>query len=318
MTDSTVDRRSVFIGGASRSGTTMLGAMLGSHSRMITAPESQFKFDVTPLFESSVFDRQHIISFISNHPRFKVWKFDVNWKTVDFSGPGKLITSIVDQFSTWKNKSQAAYWVDHTPTNLRHTHMLNNQYPGCYYIHIVRDGRAVMASQFALDWGSNDPVFASMKWIEPLCVGLACESAFPDRCLRVHYEQLVLHPEEECNRICAFLGLEYEPGMIKGESFDVPSYTRPHHQLVGQLPDPTRIDDWKKTLKRKDIQLFESMTFDLLSMLGYKKEFPGFVPKPGELAQAWILVKGAMKYLTLNSLKRKIRLSNQNESAGSK
>jgi len=316
MGDSKAERRSVFIGGASRSGTTMLGAMLGSHSQMFATPESQFKFDIAPIFDTEDISSDQIRQSLVDHPRFKVWKFAVDWASVDMSTHSSLMVSILDQYAGWKHKKEALFWIDHTPTNLRHSQFLNDYYPECYFIHIVRDGRAVMASQFSLDWGSNDPVFAAMKWIEPLCVGLACESAFPSRCMRVHYEQLVLHPEQECRRICGFLGLDYEPDMIRGEGFDVPSFTKSNHQLVGQLPDPGRIEHWKQTLKREDLQIFESLTFDLLPMLGYQKAFPGFVPKPTEAMQALILFKGALKYLTFDRWRRKIRINREKRLSG--
>ncbi len=301
-------RKSVFIGGASRSGTTMLGAMLGSHSMMFATPESQFKFDIAPLFDSPITPTE-IINYVKNHPRSRIWNLGIDEHALDTSGHSALIRSVVGQYAGSKNKSAAGFWIDHTPVNLRHSDFLNQHYPGCLFIHIIRDGRAVMASQFSLDWGSNDPIFAALKWIEPLCVGMACETAFPDRCLRVHYEQLVLHPEKECTRICKFLGVEYEPDMIRGEGFDVPAFTKSNHQLVGQLPSPERIDHWEKTLKPEDIKIFESMTFDLLPMLGYQKVSQGFQPKPSEFRQAWLLFKGAVQYLTIDRWRMKSRLS---------
>jgi len=302
-------RKSVFIGGASRSGTTMLGAMLGSHSTMFATPESQFKFDVAPVFHAHEGSFQDVIRFLEKHPRFEVWQFQPDWSAVQQGSIGEMIHSLAEQYAIKKAKPDFTHWIDHTPTNLRHSQLLDAQYPDCKFIHMVRDGRAVMASHYKMDWGSNDPVFAAIKWIEPLCVGLACESAFPDRTLRVHFEKLVLHPVEECMRICAFLGVDFEPDMIRGQGFDVPAFTKAQHALVGQLPDPGRIEDWKRSLTQEDIRLFESLTFDLLPMMGYEKRFPGFVAKPGEIKQAWILFKGALKYLTLDSLKRKVRLS---------
>lgn len=301
-------RKSVFIGGASRSGTTMLGAMLGSHSMMFATPESQFKFDVAPLFDSPAITSSEIISYLKNHPRFRIWNFEVDEQSLDTSGHSVLIRSVVDQYAGWKNKSAACFWIDHTPVNLRHSDFLNLHYPGCLYIHIIRDGRAVMASQFSLDWGSNDPIFASLKWMESIALGLACEAAFPARTLSVRYEQLVKHPEQECAKICKFLGMPFEPSMIMGAGYEVPRYTQSQHMLLGSYPDASRIDDWKNTLTTKDIQLFEALTYDLLPLLGYQKVFPGIHSKPKELKQAWILFKGAIKYLTVNALRRRARI----------
>lgn len=306
--------KSVFIGGASRSGTTMLGAMLGSHSKAIVTPESQFKFDTHLLELSHTGETEKLISGIENHPRFQVWALKPEWDQVKTGAFHDTVLSLVDQYAAFKQQPVAAYWIDHTPVNLRHSRFLDKYYPECRFIHIVRDGRAVMASQFAMDWGSNDPIFASQKWIESLAVGLACESAYPDRCLRVRYEDLVTQPEAECTRICAFLGLLFEPEMIQGKDFDVPVFTKTQHQLVGTPPNPERISDWRKTLSERDISLFESMTFDLLPMMGYEKVFPEIVAKPAEWKQVWILLKGALQYLTLDVWRRNKRISRQKKS----
>ncbi len=304
----------VFIGGASRSGTTMLGAMLGSHSEAVVTPESQFKFDTQLLEKFAAGQQQNVFEGIARHPRFQVWEMLPNWEKVDAMTYSDLVLSLVDQYATEKQQDGATFWIDHTPVNLRHSEFLNKHYPDCRFIHIVRDGRAVMASQFAMDWGSNDPIFAAQKWIEALATGLACESAYPDRCMRVQYETLVTRPEEACSRICAFLGIDFEPEMIQGKDFDVPVFTKSQHQLVGSLPDPSRIYDWKNTLKEDDIRLFESMTFDLLPVMGYEKMFSEIVAKPAEWKQAWILFKGALQYLTYNAWRRKKRVAREKKS----
>ncbi len=311
MPESNNKKQCVFIGGASRSGTTMLGAMLGSHSKAVVTPESQFKFEERLLNLSREGEAQELFSAIASHARFKVWDMQPSWQDFEDSNLSHCVLEMVNQYAALKQQAEATFWIDHTPTNLRHAHFLDEHYPECLFIHIVRDGRAVMASQFKLDWGSNDPIFASMKWIEPLCVGFACESAFPDRTLRVYYEDLVEQPTAECKRICEFMKIPFEAEMIKGSDFEVPLFTKAQHQLVGQMPDPKRINDWKKTLRKKDIQLFESMTFDLLPMLGYQKEFPGIVAKPKESKQAWILFNGALRYLTIDIWRRRRRIAAQ-------
>ena len=306
--------KSVFIGGASRSGTTLLGSMLGSHSQSVVTPESQFKFDtqLPELWKAG--QRQKVFDGLERHPRFQVWEMLPDWDKVKAQSFTDIVLALVDQYATMRQQTGYSLWIDHTPVNLRHCEFLNKYYQDCRFIHIVRDGRAVMASQFAMDWGSNDPIFASQKWIESIATGLACESVYPDRCIRVHYEALVSDPERECRRICAFLGIDFEPKMIRGTDFEVPTFTKSQHQLVGSLPDPSRISDWRNTLKKKDIRIFESMTYDLLQVMGYEKVFPEIVAKPAEWKQAWILLKGALQYLTYNVWRRKKREARQKKS----
>lgn len=74
MTGATVNRQNVFIGGAPRSGTTLLGSILGSHSQMLATPESQFKFELTPLFNEAPPLKEKVSEFINRHPRFATRK----------------------------------------------------------------------------------------------------------------------------------------------------------------------------------------------------------------------------------------------------
>lgn len=280
--------------------------MLGSHSRMFATPESQFKIELLPLFnaKSSANDIQDALN---NHFRFRIWDFKPAQK-IDFTSIPGMMQSIVSQYAAMAGRNSFDFWVDHTPSNLRYASLLKELYPHCYFIHIIRDGRAVYASQRKVDFGSNDPFFAALKWSEELASGLACETAFAERTLRIHYEHLVAEPEQECKKICAFAGLEFEPSMLLGKGFHVPVYTRHQHDLVGKQPDVSRIDSWKNELSEQDVYFFESMTYDLLPMLGYEKVNQGWLKKPGEITQALVIIGGALKYMTVNKLKWKKRI----------
>lgn len=43
--------------------------------------------------------------------------------------------------------------------------------------------------------------------------------------------------------------------------------------LVGKAPDPARIHGWQQQLIPRQIEIFESVTADLLEMLGYTPNF---------------------------------------------
>ncbi len=308
MDHSTLKSTELFIGGAPRSGTTLLASMLASHKRILGTPESQFKFELAHLFSGNKNSAEIILEELMKNKRFKIWSLPIDKPDVlEYSNLSSFMSSVVHQYSSLVDKSDFSFWVDSTPVNLRHASFLNKEFPNCLFIHLVRDGRAVYASQKKVDFGSNDPVFAALKWMEALCLGLAAEIAFPDKCLRVYYENLVLNPEEECKRICAFMGIEFEENMIAGKGYKISDYKRLTHELVGKKPDPTRINDWKKTLTEKDVAIFESLTYDLLDMLGYERIQKGILKKPNEFSQSKIIFVGALKYLTINKWKQRRR-----------
>ena len=52
--------------------------------------------------------------------------------------------------------------------------------------------------------------------------------------------------------------------MINGDGFDKPEYTQVQHSFVGKSPDKKRVYRWKKSLTKRQIELFEFYSKDFL------------------------------------------------------
>ena len=265
----------VFIGGCHRSGTTLLGALLGAHPQCLTTPESQFKTDAlkgvgVPQTESqwtTVLERAGGMRSLSR------------WSVSDGLLGGAagstdrdyaaLLLRMVDEFARSSGRGRFDVWVDHTPKNIWHLETLLGLYPEGKAIHIVRDGRGVAASVMGLDWGPNPVIAAAHWWIHHLAFGLAAESRFGERVLRVRYEDLVATPQPELERICEWLGIDYVAAMESGGGFNYPKGMFRYHSLIHDAPDPSRVTAWRGALSSRQIASFESCACDLLPYLGY-------------------------------------------------
>ena len=264
----------IFIGGCGRSGTTLLGSMLGSHSHCIATPESKFVRKVYShlLFAGGPVDGDNAWPRLRDDWGLRVWDVEVQSAPVP---PGasypELIEGLVRRFAATRGRPDPDIWVDDTPGNVTHAGILLSLFPAARLIHLVRDGRAVTASVLPLDWGPNTAAAAAEWWISRVTRGLAAEALFgASRSLRVHYEDLVLEPEETLRKICVFAGLEFEPDMVSGSGFDVPEYTRQQHRLVGQTPDRDRVLAWTHELRTRQIEIFEYRSWHMLQALGYE------------------------------------------------
>ena len=114
-------------------------------------------------------------------------------------------------------------------------------------------------------------------WLQYLAYGLACESTFgPDRVRRVYYEDLVNTPEDTLKGICAFLEIDFQPGMIIGDGFNVPGFTLRSHALVGKGPERSRVSAWQEQLTPRQIEIFESIAGEMLSYMGYDTQYGAF------------------------------------------
>jgi hypothetical protein len=274
----------LFIGGHPRSGTTLLGAMVGAHSDCICTPESQFKTRVLrhrSLKKTADPDLQAAFSLIARDWRFKIW--NISLPSVPFSeihSYADLVLFLVHVFAENNSRKHPRVWVDHTPSNIKkeNAHKLLELFPDGRFVHIVRDGRAVAASIIPLDWGANTIDRAAHSWRKRVSQYCSVESELgPQRVMRVLYEDLVREPEKTVKELCSFSGIEYQPSMAGGKGFHVPDYTASQHTLVGSMPDRKQIEAWRQTLTSRQVEIFESIAGTLLSTLGYHliyKEHP--------------------------------------------
>ncbi len=266
----------VFIGGCGRSGTTMLGAMLGTHPDCLATPESKFIHSARRSCTSNTgeIDARAALEHITAHWNFKIWDVDVDTaKVLDESIRytfTDVITWLVQQYGIKVGKPQPHIWVDHTPNSVRHAATLFELFPNAKMIHLVRDGRANAASVMKLDWGPNTIAAAANWWVTKVTHGLVAESLFgQSRVKRIRYETLVRKPEETLRQICTFLGIEYRQEMVTSTGFQTPWYTSAQHSLVGSAPQQERLDAWRKELRPRQIEIFESIAAHFLRALGY-------------------------------------------------
>jgi hypothetical protein len=264
-------RRQLFIGGCSRSGTTLLGAILGAHSACICPPESHFKIGVlrSCRSENDEINPQAALRFIRMHWRFKLWNIDIDPDKAPDSSYVELLEWLVEQFAESRGVT-GHIWVDHTPDNINYAPALLRLFPQAKIIHIIRDGRAVANSILPLDWGPNTIIKAANWWQEMVRDGLALEDLLPsNQIVRVRYEDLVREPEQVMQALCTALELTYEPTMLQADGFQPPGYTASQHTMIGKRPDPSRATRWKSTLTPRQIEIFESIAADMLTQLGY-------------------------------------------------
>lgn len=302
----------VFIGGCGRSGTTMLGDLLGVHPGHICTPETSFKLGLVERWAwgQPGADVDAALDWVAAHRKFKELGIpvdaDLRARVRDKDLRGTLEV-LIDIYRRAVDKPSANVWIDHTPTNTRMGVALLEAFPDARIIHVVRDGRAVAASVIPLDWGPNDVLTAARNWVDALAHGFALEQGRPDRVMRVRYEDLVREPAVWLPRICSFAQIEYRPEMLKGGGLRVPASIAHQHALVGKPPDPSRLESWKKSLAPREIEVFEAEAGELLPLLGYAP-VAGTAPKPATtLDEIYYTVRDRLLGSSLNRWRKRQR-----------
>lgn len=136
-------------------------------------------------------------------------------------------------------------------------------------LHLVRDGRAVAAS--AMRRRDMSATMAARIWKrdnQNLAIMLR---TVPARLrLQVRYEAICEDPEREMRRVCEFLELPFEPGMLS-------LWERPVHNIPGNpmLFDRARRairkdERWRRDLSRADVAAFERAAGRFNRAFGYR------------------------------------------------
>ena len=283
----------------------MLASMLSASQRYTATPESQFKLELLhhPIFRHSGNGRssqkswQLAVDWLKQQRRFRHWETTLALPEPDTPfGIENFLEHTVQAYAHQHCPQQSVCaWVDHTPHNLRHAFHFAQWFPNVHFIHIIRDGRAVAASQLPLSWGTNNILTAANNWSKTVGIGLAAELAMPQRVSRVRFEDLVAQPEIQLRRLCNESGLKYESAMTQGGGFQAPVYTRNQHRLVKDAPLSSRAEGWKAKLSPRQIELFESQTADLLPLLGYVKEYGLHARGPKKSEKWWLSLQATAK-----------------------
>ena len=186
----------IFVGGSPRSGTTLLGAMLGAHSRVVCLPEAPFIGPLALALRGRQGDQkaaEEVHRAFRADFKFAFWKLgpeDLN-ACAELIGTSyrELVEAYVARFAHRNGRADATHWVDHSPNTVMYSGRLFAEFPEAKFIHLIRDGRAVCASWMPLDWGPNTIIPAARTWAMHVGYGLAAETALPPANIRrVTYE----------------------------------------------------------------------------------------------------------------------------------
>ena len=206
-----MEKRIIFLGGSPRSGTTLVQNMLDSHPDILGGPEFLHIPDIIQLrnkLQGSV-SRGWIDLICSTE------KVDEEIRA--------LLTNILIPFADRHNSKLIS---EKTPENVLVFSKLVEIFPDSKFLLVVRDPRAIVASmlqvgQKARSKGEKPAPFtantrSAISYVKK-CFdeGFKASHANPEKIHTIVYEKLVLNPEQEAQKICKFLGVDWTTDMLK-------------------------------------------------------------------------------------------------------
>ncbi|KAK6016590.1 hypothetical protein OSTOST_17924 [Ostertagia ostertagi] len=180
-------------GGIPRSGTTLLRAMLDAHPDVRCGEETR----VIP----------SILALVSKMKR---------------NTTGLFLAILLQVIAG--HGAPAPRLCNKDPYTLNAATYLARIFPNARFLFVIRDGRATVHSMISrkipVERFNVSSYRQSLKaWNEIISTMDEQCRKISIKCLRVYYEQLVLHPESEMRRILEFLELPWSPSVLRHEHY---------------------------------------------------------------------------------------------------
>lgn len=237
VSNSEISQRA-FVVGCPRSGTTLLQSMLAGHPRIQSFPETHF-------FARGFGGRRRWMIHETLRGWY-LWYLLVSWLVetdqISLSEAYRIPISwskrrMVDVFchvlDQQARSNESDIWIEKTPRHLHFLDVIAEHVPDSKFIHIVRDGRAVVASLHRLAKSHPD------KWAAFRSIGAAIDRwnrSVRDTAQRVsedsdqvvRYEELVEGPATCLRELSTFLEIDYDRRMVERFREEAERMVKPH------------------------------------------------------------------------------------------
>lgn len=292
----------IFVIGYGRSGTTMMGHILGNHPDVHMFRELNF-------FEK-LWDRnsEHTLTisealdlaarligiskegygFIKDHTKYKEKGReiieDIDEKTIT---PIKVYKTFLRRTTEEKGKSIPC---EQTPGYVFYLDEILKIFPDAKIINMIRDPRDVLVSRKNMwrkytmretpiplhrkirNWVHYHPISSSFLWKSAIIA--AQPYVARTQIHQVKFEDLLMNPEEEINNVCDFIGISYLSTML-----EIPvvgsSFRKEHPAEIGI--DRTRTANWRNGgLNSAELYINQRISTDIMRKYDYEpaKVFP--------------------------------------------
>jgi len=311
--------RPIFVIGCPRSGTTLLTLMLSSHSRIAIPPETRF---LVPVFRArrsfgdlaEKANRRELARQVVQREDTKFAHLGLDRERVKkeiVAGPPTMGSALAAPYRLYAADRAKARWGDKRPGYVREVGVLRALFPDLQVVHLVRDPRDCVGSLSRMRWWHHGTVGALATWVHAVDCAAAARRRLPaDAFHQLRYEDLVADPRTELQRLCAFLGEDFEPGMLahQEEAARLPQRQRAGwHQETLAAVGTGRVGTHAGVLGADEVALVEQVAGPRMSRLGY--DCSGAGSAPGRLRLRYLRAVTEMRLGTVLRRARHRRLA---------
>jgi hypothetical protein len=261
-----IERGPIYVGGAERSGTSLLYALLTSHPNIAMTRRTNlwayFNQQYGDLGNPENFE--HCLDALMHYKRFLVLKPQPDEIRQEFwqgqPSYGRLFGIIGRQFAKQAGKPR---WGDKSLNTERYADAIFTAFPNARILHVLRDPRDRYASALKR-WKTIRGQVGSgtAAWLTSVSLGERNLRHYPGKYQIIRYETLVANPGKTMSEICAFIEEDYSPDMLSmqgAENFRDEGGNSSYGQRDPGLISTSSIGRYRKVLSTQDIFFMQTM-----------------------------------------------------------
>jgi hypothetical protein len=295
------DQRACFIAGQAKSGTTLLAALLDSHPELLVLPQetayfptvltkyldrgrrAQFDYLTKQSFSRVLFGgkpkwREH------EYTNFPQQRFLETFERIAFDPANAnrdLLALMAESYAATIDTppDRIKRWIEKTPANRNHVDEIFSRFPQAKLLVTLRDPRAILATQIALEKTRRTKRFSVYYVIAHWRV--AAKLARRVRAgnvsgLFVQFEQLVSEPSTVMKNVCDYLEIAFDPEIVLvptkiGQPWGGNSAAQIAFSQVSAEP----ASRWESELLEDEVGWVEWHCRDLMPEFGYEPRLSG-------------------------------------------
>ena len=281
----------IFIVGSSRSGTSLLAAMLSAHSRIACGPETQIlhktsKTRLTRILEDTEWPKRatnHLSKIqLADQPIIDIYDLTKQQLRQDLATRPQSITSLFEALAgSFARRHGKPRWAEKTPRHLLHLDAIRKEFPDAKIIRIVRDPRDSALSMRKLNWSSNDylpNLYIWNDWYDKTDSFFATDT----NSTTIRYEDLVHSPEDALTSLCQFIDEDFEENMLHTSESGklVATKNETWKQQVSEKLDTSRCYRWKIELSEIENAGSKHLMSKWLIKFNYETSIQQSQPQP--------------------------------------
>ena len=294
--------KKIFVVGNSRSGTTMMGRMIGKHSSVFTFKELHFFGQLWSLKDENKFlEKKESVKLFSKLVCIQEFGIFNQRKPDQFDNISKLQLSQkehsgIEIFNLFLNYSaeqnNSIIPCDQTPRNVFYIQEILDNFPNAKVVNMVRDPRDVLLSQknkwkrryfgasgipfreAIRSYFNYHPIAISKIWNTSILNAKKFEQE--KRVKTIKFEDLLLNPKSTISELCGFLEIDFNESMLRVPN--IGSSTNLDKNSTSGI-DKSKIGSWKRGgLNLSEIYICQKMCRENMSFYKYENRVFNLIP----------------------------------------